>query len=264
MSNTRVRGWLIRAFVLAAFGLGIPRVGLAQFGIPSGSGGGAGAFLPPQPVGPAPQMPVGQPGWAQVITVTPKWLVLQNERGQQFPVAVDGIRMFLMRWPTSPDRLGPQSLVEVTGVDLGSYQAQTDHVDVYEGAAQSLVQPGHVRITSENRVTTDIDYVFDSNVYGEAFPSYSPTVMNPAGNGLPPRLHAVGTVVNQFPLRLVVPGGHTVQVIPSANGLSMTQVSPGSFSMVRPGDVAFFYATAAGAKSLDLSQLVVYKPGPMN
>ena len=239
-------------------------VGLAAW--PTGPRSGAnaqvaaGPSLMPVRI-PAPQAAVSG-DWGQVLTVTDKWIVLQNDAGQQFPVAVGTIRLFLMRWPTAPERLGPQSLVEVTGLDLGSYRAQTDHVDVYEGAAAQLVSPAVFRITGFGRVSTMVDYVFDAGAYGEPFPGVGAGVMFPGEGSVPPRLHAVGQVVNQVPLQIAVPGGSAVTILPSPNGLSMTQVTPGTYSMVRPGDIVYFVPSAANARSLALDQLIVYKAVP--
>src|SRR5271157_3573526 len=52
-----------------------------------------------QPLG-LPQLPP-QGAWGEVINVTARWLVVQNHSGQQFPIAIDDIQEFLIRWPTS-------------------------------------------------------------------------------------------------------------------------------------------------------------------
>src|SRR5437868_6325008 len=44
-------------------------------------------------------------GWAEVVTITPKWLVLQNEQGQQLPVPLNDIDLFVIRWPITADRI---------------------------------------------------------------------------------------------------------------------------------------------------------------
>src|SRR6516165_5126560 len=50
--------------------------------------------------------------WGEIINATPRWVVIQNHAGQQFPISVDAIGQFLTRWPSSIDALGPQSVVE--------------------------------------------------------------------------------------------------------------------------------------------------------
>jgi hypothetical protein len=167
-----------------------------------------------------------------------------------------------MRWPTSVERLSPRSLVEVTGMDLGSYRVQTDHLDVYEGSTARLVTPAVFRITGFGRVATPMSYQYDFGVYGEPFPGVGPTIMFPGEGSIPPRMHAVGQVVDKLPLRLAVPGNSVVTVLPSNAGLSMTQVTPGSYSLVRPGDMAYFVPVTANVKSLGLSQLIIYKGVP--
>jgi hypothetical protein len=223
-------------------------------------GAGAGGFV-------VPGMPQGvnipnAGDWAQVLTVTDKWLVLQNASGQQFPVATDSIRLFLMRWPTSPERLSNRSVIEVTGLDLGSYRVQASHIDIFEGASTQLVTPALYRITGYGRISTPLSFVYDFGVYGEPIPGLGPTIMLPGEGNLPARLHAVGPVVNQVPLRVMAPGNSVITIVPSPAGLAMTQITPGTVSLVRPGDMAYFVPVAATAKSLGLGQLVVYKNVP--
>src|SRR6516164_6544799 len=49
--------------------------------------------------------------WGEVINVTSRWLVIQNHAGQQFPIAIEDITEFLIRWPSSLDALEPDDLV---------------------------------------------------------------------------------------------------------------------------------------------------------
>ncbi len=58
--------------------------------------------------------------WGEVINATPRWLVIQNHSGQQYPIALEDIGEFLVRWPASVTGLGPESVVEAVGNDLGS------------------------------------------------------------------------------------------------------------------------------------------------
>src|SRR4051794_41065831 len=57
--------------------------------------------------------------WAEIINVTSRWIVIQNQAGQQFPIASDSIRQFLIRWPTSLDQLTGNSVIEVAGPNGG-------------------------------------------------------------------------------------------------------------------------------------------------
>src|SRR4051794_36633203 len=52
-----------------------------------------------QPTG-LPDLPP-QGAWGEVINATSRWIVIQNHQGQQFPIAVDDIQEFLIRWPYS-------------------------------------------------------------------------------------------------------------------------------------------------------------------
>src|SRR4051794_14172420 len=74
-----------------------------------------------------------RPGWAEVIAATPRWLVIQNERGQQFPLEISKIGLFPVRWPAGPERLAIGTLAEIVGVDLGANRIEADHVDLFEG-----------------------------------------------------------------------------------------------------------------------------------
>src|SRR5580658_1610045 len=77
-----------------------------------------------------PQLPP-QGAWGEVINVTSQWIVIQNHSGQQYPIAANEIGEFLVRWPTSLDALGPNSVVEAVGHDAGSNTVEVNHVDVF-------------------------------------------------------------------------------------------------------------------------------------
>src|SRR4051794_8423126 len=55
--------------------------------------------------------------WGEVINATSRWVVIQHQSGQQYPIAVDNLGEFLVRWPSSVDALGVQSVVEGFGQD---------------------------------------------------------------------------------------------------------------------------------------------------
>lgn len=197
--------------------------------------------------------------WLQVLTVTNKWIVLQNERGQQFPLAVDAIDVFVMRWPTTLDRIGPTDLVEATGIDLGSQRIAADHIDVFKGAARNLVTPTLQRIIGFNRVVTLFDAERQST-FGLSFAAN----LTPEEWLLPWRYHVVAPAVSTIPLRLAVGGNNTLEITASTNGLSMAEVTPGIPSFVRPGDIAYAVPieNQSDPRTLILSQLVVYKDVP--
>ena len=50
--------------------------------------------------------------WVEIINATARWVVIQTQSGQQFPIEVKDLGDFLVRWPSSLDALGPQSVVE--------------------------------------------------------------------------------------------------------------------------------------------------------
>jgi hypothetical protein len=198
----------------------------------------------------------GQGEWLQVLTVTDNWLVLQNEQGQQFPVSLDAVRLFAMRWPSSPERISPADLVEVTGLDLGSNRISTDHVDIYKGAARALVTPTIQQIVGYNRVLTFFD-IERQNTLGFNY-QY---LLTPEELRMPYRLHIVSNAVSIAPLQLSVGGNNAIAILPDAGGMTMSEVTRGVIRLVRPGDIAFVLPILdqSTPRSLVLDQLVVYK-----
>jgi hypothetical protein len=245
------RKWWQGVLVVAALAVPGESRCLAQF---SQAGGFADPFNTMGLSGMAARMP-SQGDWGEILTVTSKWMVIQNQQGQQFPISLAGVRLFVIRWPTTLDKIAPGALVEATGVDLGTNQVQTDHVDVFEGTANQLgVFPAVQTILGFNRIVTQFD--LDSwNTYGYDLYRYlSPDEMN-----MPRRLHVVGPIVDISPLRLGVGGGIAITVVPTLGSFFMTSVTPGSTSLVRRGDLVYFVPIEATPKSLTLNQLVVYK-----
>ena len=87
--------------------------------------------------------------------------------------------------------------------------------------------------------------------------------MAPVANGLPTRLHVVGTAINRSPLQLGIPGNNIATVIPfPGQGLSATQVTRGNMNFVRKGDYAFMMPQQIGQRGLILSQFILYKSLP--
>jgi len=223
----------------------------------------AGGIVPLPP-------PPPQGAYGGVIFANAKWLVVQNEEGQQFPVAADSIRQFLVRWPaTLTDLTVPGILVEGMGPDLGGMMIQTDHIDLFTGAAQALVQPGYTSVLPINRPVTAIDPTYQrwmsaydiaeqNTLYSWVYPTL------PGDNGIPGQMHVVGNPLGLNPLRLGVPGNNIVTVLPPNPGvMSITQVTTGTTAMGKKGDTAFLTPVqgqnAMSEKSLILQQLVLYK-----
>ena len=214
-----------------------------------------------------PQLPP-QGAWGEVINVTPRWLVIQNHVGQQFPVSIDDIQEFLIRWPTSADTLNQQSVVEAIGQDVGSNTVRTNHVDVFVGPDRSLVAPTYNSVLPNNMVVTTLDPGFNrfmnafdvagqSMLYGWAYP------VAPGLGGIPARLHVVGSWLANSPLRLAVPGNNMAAVIPDDTGqITMTRVTRGDMKYARKGDYAFMLPMQTLPRGLAVSQLVLYKQMP--
>lgn len=220
------------------------------------------------PVG-VPHMPP-QGAWGEIINVTDRWLVLQNHAGQQFPIAVEDIDEFLIRWPSSIDQISALSLVEAVGPSPGSNIVNVGHVDHFEGTDRTLVSPTYNQLLPNNMAVTTIDPGFNrfmnawdyggqNLLYGWAYP-----VMPGAGlNGNPTRLHVVGNVLNRVPLQVGLPGNNFATILPDATGdITVTQVTVGSTRLTRKGDYAFLMPREAKPRGLWVSQLVLYKTIP--
>jgi hypothetical protein len=222
----------------------------------------AGGILPVPP--PAPQGAL-----FEVIFADARWMVVQNERGQQFPVAADSVAQFLIRWPAELRDLTPAVLVEARGQELASMTLQTPHIDFYLGAEQALVQPGYTSdLPFLNKPVVAIDPTFGRWMNGYDITAqnqlYSWVYPIPPVSGIPTQMHVVGNPLNVAPVRLGVPGNNIVTLLPSTpDGVTITQVTFGTNAFARKGDLVYLKPVAgrdpAGEKSLLLSQAVLYK-----
>ena len=222
-----------------------------------------------QPMG-LPQLPP-QGAWGEIINVTSRWIVIQNHNGQQFPIALEDIGEFLVRWPTTLDALTNATMVEAVGQDLGNNVVQTEHIDVFEGSDRTLVAPTYNSLLPNNAMVTTLDpgfyrymspwdYGGQNMLYGWAYP------VAPTGGGyggLPTRLHVVGSAINRVPIQLAIPGNNIATVVPFAGNLSITQVTRGNIDHVRKGDYAFMMPQQIGERGLILSQFILYKKIPL-
>lgn len=216
-----------------------------------------GQVFQPQPTGSLARPwfpPRGE--WLQVLTATDKWLVLQNESGQQFPVAYDAVQNFVMRWPTSLDRIGPTDLVEVTGLNLGTNRIGADHIDIYRGSARAMVAPLSELLYGYNRSLTFAD-IERQIVYGINF-QY---LLTPEEMQMPLRWHVVAPAARIQPLQLMVGGNNVVSIISSPTGMTMSEVTRGVVSFVQAGDMAYVVPLLdqSGPRSVVLAHLIVYK-----
>ncbi len=156
-------------------------------------------------------------------------------------------------------------MVEAVGSDMGSNVVAVNHVDVFEGTDRTLVSPTFNSLLANNAMVTTIDpsfnrvmnawdYAGQSMLYGWAYP------ISNGSNGIPSRLHLVGSVVERVPLRLAVPGNNVATVIPSnSNSFSVSQVTRGAMNYARKGDYAFLLPSAINTRGLAVSQLILYK-----
>jgi len=221
-----------------------------------------------RPVG-VPHMPP-QGAWGEIINVTDRWLVLQNHVGQQFPINVEDIDEFLIRWPSSIDQISGLSLVEAVGPSPGSNIVNVGHVDHFEGTDRTLVSPTYNQLLPNNMAITTIDPGFNrfmnawdyggqNLLYGWAYP----VMPGEGGSTNPSRLHVVGNLLNRVPLQLGLPGNNFATILPDAtNQITVTQVTVGSSRLTRKGDYAFLMPRQAKPRGLWVSQLVLYKTIP--
>lgn len=248
----RTRAWAAGIVGLSLLGIGGPtRPGAEALG--QVVGGAAEDVVAPN---------VPRAGWAYVLSASPKWIVLQTERGYQYPVSVPDISLFLMRWPTTVDRIrADEALIEANGIDVGSNRVQTNHVDVYQGAARDLVrpamfQPAMVQITPNVSLQANLFQNMFQPMFGVA---NGPVMANPQ----PSRTQIVGPLVGVVPpaLQLGIGGGNWATVVPAdpVDGLSMSLVTLGQTNQLKRGDPVFYLADGAAPKGLILLQLIVYK-----
>jgi hypothetical protein len=207
----------------------------------------------------APNVP--RAGWAYVLSVQPKWIVLQTDRGLQYPVSVPDISLFLMRWPITVDRIKPDALIEANGIDLGSNRLQTGHVDVYQGAARDLVRPA---MFTPSMVQIMPNVWLQANLFQNMYQPLFGTANGPLmTDPRPSKMQLVGPLVNVVPpgLQLGLGNNNWATVVPAdpVNGLSMSLVTMGATSQLRRGDLVFYHVDTAAPKGLVLLQLIVYK-----
>jgi hypothetical protein len=245
--------------VSAALGLmlaaGLAYQARGQYGIVAP---GPDGNLAQTPVGFLPMTPPAPRGeWGEIITATPKWLVVQNEQGQQFPIAADSIRQFLIRWPSSTAALTPQSMVEVNGLGMPNDSIYAEHLDVYEDSARTLVSPT----------------VLGSHGFRRDIQGYEVDMLNT--NGItnfwtpqewmtPNRMHVVGNPVANDPVRLAVFGSNPITVLTNVDGLTVTQITQGSNSYAKRGDLVYVESEGAETRGLDVTRLVLYKKMPIH
>lgn len=238
--------------MLVLWGLGRSVQAQTNIPLPPGMAQHSGMILPRFPA---------QGGWAEVLTVKGNWAVLMNEEGQQFPVSRDMISLFVIRWPTSPNRIPANSLIEAHGIDMSTNAVQTNHVDVYAGAAMNLVSPMAARGMGSGRMLTPFD-TWTQTRYGFNYLK----MMSPQEAILPIQLHIVGPLLNRSPLEIAMPGNSFMRVLPAPLGMSMSQVTLGTFGLLRPGDLAYVIPRKGmeTTGSLNLAQFVVYKAMPLD
>ena len=197
-----------------------------------------------------------QGAWAEVITASSRWLVVQTQEGQQFPIAADRIRQFLVRWPSSVDQLTANSLVEVTGPEGLQNTVIADHIDHYEAGAQNLVSPTVQSFYGNNRTISPFE-LGQKDTFSIVY------FLTPEEYNIPNRVHIVAPPLQKAPLQLAGGGNNFYNVQPSQNGMTVSQVTMGDMSYPRRGDVVFVSTENLTARSLNVTQLVLYKKIPI-
>lgn len=201
----------------------------------------------------------GQGFWAEVISVTPTWLVLQNQRGQQFPISFANTNgRYMIRTPIAFDRITPGSVAEVVGFTMPNGGMRTGHIDVYDDALSATALPGNQAFSANGVPNDGLTTVLTFNwlllpnlVMGVSTPGYR---------------HVVGPILTLNPLTLGAPGNQTVAIAPFNNNIYVTQLSAEtrSFGRVRKGDTAWIVLNRNNPttpRSLNVSELVIYQSG---
>ncbi len=201
-----------------------------------------------------PQLP-RQGTWAEVINATPKWIVVQDDAGRQYPIAADSIKQFLIRWPSGVDQLNAGSLVEATGVNAGSNVVVADHLDIYEADAQRLVTPNVTNLFGANRTLASLDEDRD-----QLSTSY---YVSDEESAIPNRMNIVGNPTQAVPLMIRVNQTNAITIQPGGGGMTVTQVTLGSNSFARKGDVAYIVADGTAQRGINVAMLVLYKTIPL-
>ena len=207
-----------------------------------------------------PNFGLNGPGWAEVLSVTPKWVVLQAADGRQYPVSASALGRFIVRWPILPTMVSATAVVEAEGQSPSVNTVLTNYVEVYEGAARSFVSQTYITPTDAGILRQyDATYTFgfDSmNQFWSMYPSQPAVAMQ----NVQLLTYIVAPVVNIFPLMLGTPSNQAVRIAP-ANGQAyrMTRIVVGSIDQLRPGDLVYAVPADANTKGMALSVMIVYK-----
>lgn len=211
-----------------------------------------GALLTPA-VAQAPAAPFGI--WVEVVSIGDRWLVVEDDAGKQYPVALaaDNIDLFLIRWPITLDLLGPDCTIEASGINGENSIVVAPHADVFRGANQAMVVPTFQPVV-EPRVFMNPYNIMMMNIFG-------PVYMLPAPDQVQPRqMHVVGPWIQNAGLTPAIQqGGNSIYYIAAD---SMTEVTPGNPLHVAPGDLAFCLIDDWNGRTLRLRELIVYKSMP--
>lgn len=211
-------------------------------------------------------MPAMEPGdvvfptqgfWAEVVTVTPKWLVVQNYAGQQFPISVQGVGELWIRQSINANEIAQGAMVETIGIEGVNERIVTDHIDVYDANLKSIAVAGTQLITGSGQVTNEFWMTFGfSN--GFIFPPSAADLV------MPTRRRIVGPAVGLADgLHVAVDGNRSVTLVAAPGGLAITLLSQArSFGEVQPKDIAFVVLNPRAPfslQSLNVAQMVVYR-----
>lgn len=199
-------------------------------------------------------------GWAEVLSVSPRWVVLQSAEGRQYPVSTGAMGRFIVRWPILPSMISSTALVEAEGQSPSVNVVLTSAVEVYEGAARGMVSPTYITPTDAGILRQyDATYTFgfDSlNQFWSMYPSQPAVAMQ----NVPLLTYIVAPVVNLFPLMLSSPSNQAIQIAP-ANGQAfrLTRIVMGTLDQLEPGDLVYASPNFANPKGMGLSGIIVYK-----
>ena len=221
------------------------------------------------PLPPAP--PKG--AWGEVIMANSKWLVIQNHEGQQFPIAVDSIEKFLIRWPTDLNAITENSVIEAIGVQVNATSMRTDHVDVFEGSNQNLVSPTFLTLNPNKIAQTSVDPIFNrfqnsavmgiyNQQYGWVYPG-AEDANNVQIGGDVTKIHVVQSATGNDPLSVTIGGNNSITILADESGpMTNTEVTRGNAGLADKGDFVYLVPTDMTPRTVVLSQVVLYKKMP--
>lgn len=196
--------------------------------------------------------------WTRALTVTPEWLVVENEEGQQFPIAIAAVKSYLVRLAITPNEIPPGSVAIFNALVGPTGELFTDQIDLPEGVLRAGLVPQSLTIGA-NGLSYEEMILFNTiteRIFGRGL-----AIAQFAG---PTYRHTVGPVVNANPIRIEIPVGQFATVLPASPNFRVYRVRQdvGAFASVAPGDWVYIVPAPnnpLAPESLVPAKMIVYK-----